>query len=258
MKKYSIVMLFSFSILLAGNLFAQQTASRYDWLSQNSWNFGFGFTYPRYISFNTNSNDKLGTQLGGFLSIQRNFTEHVGLRLEGNYIYLKDTRDNIKNNVLEGNLDLIYYLVPAEFISPYLGVGVGAFSNSITGSRIVKLNKDHIDYQMNILFGAEWGLSPEWKIKTELDYHTPSTSGFDGVYGTIGNGLLGGNMDSYMTFDIGAVYYFNKGPQSHLSDMYDGVGTVDYGKIEDIVKKYQTQPTEVDYNRIEDIVKKNT
>ncbi len=258
MKKYFLVMLFSFSILLADNLFAQQTTSKYDWLAQNSWNFGFGFTYPRYISFNSYSNDKLGTQFGGYLSLQRNFTEHIGLRLEGNYIFLKDTRDNIKNNVLEANFDLIYYLVPAEYISPYLGVGIGGFSNSITGSRIANLNKNHIDYQMNLLFGAEWGLSPDWKIKTEIDYHTPSTNSFDGVYGTIGNGLLGGNLDSYMTFDIGAVYYFGKGPQSHLSDMYDGVGVVDYGKIEDIVKKYQTQPTEVDYNRIEDIVKKNT
>lgn len=258
MKKHLCALLFSFSFLLAGNLFGQQTYSRYDWLAQNSWNFGFGFTYPRYISFNSYSNDKLGSQYGGYLSLQRNFTEHVGLRLEGNYIFLKDTRDNIKNNVLEGNFDLIYYLVPAEYISPYLGLGVGGFSNSITGSRIASLNKNHIDYQMNLLFGVEWGLSPDWKIKTEIDYHTPSTNAFDGVYGTIGNGLLGGNLDSYMTFDIGAVYYFGKGPQSNLSEMYDGIGTVDYGKIEDIVKKYQTQPTEVDYNKIENIVKKNT
>lgn len=258
MKKCLLIILSWFSFLFAGNLFAQQTTSKYDWLAQNSWNFGFGFTYPRYISFNSYSNDKLGSQLGGFLSIQRNFSEHVGLRLEGNYIYLKDQRDNIKNNVFEANFDLIYYLVPAEFISPYLGVGVGGFSNSISGSSVATLNKNHIDYQMNILFGVEWGLSPDWKIKTEIDYHTPSTNAFDGVYGTIGNGLLGGNLDSYMTFDIGAVYYFGKGSPSHLSEMYDGVGVVDYGKIEDIAKKYQAQPTKVDYNKIEEIVKKNT
>ena len=250
--------LFYFFLVTFISLYCSANAqSKYDWLSQNSWNFGFGFSYPKYISYNTYSNDKLGSQLGAFLSIQRNFTEHVGVRAEGNYLYMKDTRDNIKNSVLEANFDLIYYLVPAEYISPYLGVGVGGFLNSITGSKVANLNKSHLDYQMNLLFGAEWGLSQDWKIKTELDYHTTASSSFDGAYGTTGNGLLGGIYDSYMTFDVGAVYYFGKGPKSHLSDMYEGVGAVDYGRIENIVKNYATKPTEVDYNRIEKIVKEN-
>ncbi len=256
MKKSFVAFTVLLTVLMLGSSFAQ--SSKYGWLAKDSWSFGFGITYPRYISFNTYSNDKLGTQYGGFLSIQRNFSEHVGVRMEGNYIFLKDTRDNIKNNVLEANFDLLYYFVPCEPISPYLGVGLGGYSNSITGSPVAKLNKSHLDYQMNLIFGAEWRVGENWKLKSELGYHTVSTTQFDGAYGTIGNGILGGLQDSYMTFDLGALYYFGKGEKSNLCDLYDGLNAkIDYNKIEDIVKKYASQPTEVDYNRIEDIVKKH-
>lgn len=255
MKKLIGIFVGLFMVVLMSNTYAQ--TSNYD-LAQNSWSYGFGFSYPRYISFNTYSNDKLGTQLGLFASIQRNFSEHVGIRMEGNYIYLKDTRANIKNSVLVANFDLLYYFVPVEKISPYLGVGLGGFLNSITGSKYSALNKSHLDYQLNLSFGAEWAVAPEWRIKTELGYHTPSSSGFDGSYGTTGYGILGGNFDSYMTFDLGAVYYFNKGPKSHLNDLYEGLTPkINYKRIEDIVKKYATKPIEIDYNRIENIVKRH-
>ena len=44
-----------------------------------------------------------------------------------------------------------------------------------------------------------------------------------------------------------------------MCDCYDGINAkVDYDKIEDLVRKYSTEPTEVDYGRIEDIVKKHS
>jgi len=52
------------------------------------------------------------------------------------------------------------------------------------------------------------------------------------------------------------VYYFGKGEPSRICDLYTGIEAVDYDKVEDIVRRYQTLPTEVDYNRIEDIVKR--
>ncbi|MHB1686584.1 MAG: OmpA family protein [Ignavibacteriaceae bacterium] len=260
MKKSSFVLLLSLSLLLVGNSFAQTMPSRYDWLPQSSWAFGFGGIFDRYVS--TNTEIKGPGNFGGYLSIQKNYTEHVGLRLGASYLHLEGKAGapltTITNNSFVGNFDLLYYLAPVEPVSPYLGVGFGGVYYTLKNSPIAELNKSFFDYQVNLTFGSEWTIAADWKLKTEFGYHTVPSSKFDGVYGTNSGGILGGNTDSYMTFEVGFLYYFHKGPQSHLSDMYDGVGTVDYGKIEDIVKKYQTQPTEVDYNRIEDIVKKNT
>ncbi|MEJ2493270.1 MAG: OmpA family protein, partial [Ignavibacteriaceae bacterium] len=70
-------------------------------------------------------------------------------------------------------------------------------------------------------------------------------------------GLFGGQAnDTWANGDVGLVYYFSKGEPSKMCELYTGIAEVDYGKIEDIVRRYQTEPTEVDYNRIEDIVKR--
>ena len=235
-----------------------QTISRYDWLAQNSWAFGFGGIIDRYVSTNTTVTG-FGN-LGGYLSIQRNFSEHVGVRLNGSFLQFDGKVGAVKvtNTTLAGNFDLLYYLAPVEPVSPYLGVGVGGIAYTVKNSPTASLNKSDTDYKLNLSFGAEWNLGKNWKLNTELGYSTVPTSKFDGAYGTNSGGLLGGNTDTYMTMNVGLLYYFAKGERSHLNDEYEGVSAVDYGKIEDIVKKYQTQPTEVDYNRIEDIVKKNT
>lgn len=260
MKKiFTFCLSLIFALLLVSNSFSQ--TSKYDWLPQDSWSVGFGGLYPRYISSNLSWVE--GPQhYGLFASIQRNFSEHVGLRLEGNYIKMgahigSATGPYISNKLFGGNLDLLYYFVPSEPISPYLGVGVGGYSHAIEGSPVASLNDSRLDYQFNFDFGAEWSVAEDWKIKTELNYFTSASSSFDGMPGTNSGGLLGGQYDSYMTFQIGAVYYFKKGEPSHLNDLYEGIQPkVDYDKIESIVKKYAAEPTEVDYNRIEEIVKK--
>ncbi len=255
MKK--IVYSFFIVVIFFATSYAQ-TSARYDWLAQNSWAFGFGGIFDRYISTNTTVTG--AGNFGGYLSIQRNFSEHVGVRLNGSYFQLdgKVGTAKVTNNTLAGNFDLLYYLAPVEPVSPYFGVGVGGVSYTIKNSPTANLNKSNTDYKLNISFGAEWNLGKNWKLNTELGYSTLPSSKFDGVYGTNSGGLLGGNTDTYMNMNLGLMYYFAKGVRSNLNDEYEGVSAVDYAKIEDIVKKYQTQPTEVDYNRIEDIVKRNT
>lgn len=239
--------------------FCQSDTASQNWLAKNSWSFGFGFKYPRYVS--TGLQLKGLTGYGGYLSIQRNFTEHVGLRFAGSSNHLQGDAGNplvtIKNNFIQGDFDLLYYLAPCESISPFLGVGVGGVYYNIQNSPAANLNKALMDYSVNLMFGAEWTISSNWKLNTELGYHTIGTSNFDGMYGTISGGILGGNTDSYMNFNLGLLYYFAKGPKSHLCDLYDGINQIDYKKIEDIVKKYAKEPTKVDYNKIEDIVKRN-
>ena len=244
-------------VLLSNNIFGQST--KYDWLHQDSWNLGFGFTYPRYVSTNLNGED-IGNY-GLFLSIQRNFTEHMGFRLQGNYLHIKDkystnTISIIESNILIGSLGLLYYFSPCEPVSPYAGFGAGGVDYKVKNSPVVA-DESKLDYELSAFMGAEWRIGENWKLKTELAYHTAASGHFDGVYGTTAGGLLGGRGDTYMTFDLGVLYYFGYGEKSHICEIYDGImAKVDYDKIEEIVKRYQVQPVDVDYSRIEDIVKR--
>jgi OmpA-OmpF porin, OOP family len=244
-------------VLLSNNIFGQST--KYDWLHQDSWNLGFGFTYPRYVSTNLNGED-IGNY-GLFLSIQRNFTEHMGFRLQGNYLHIKDkystnTISIIESNILLGSLGLLYYFSPCEPVSPYAGFGAGGVDYKVKNSPVVA-DESKLDYELSAFMGAEWRIGENWKLKTELAYHTAASGHFDGVYGTTAGGLLGGRGDTYMTFDLGVLYYFGYGEKSHICEIYDGItAKVDYDKIEEIVKRYQVQPADVDYSRIEDIVKR--
>ncbi len=230
--------------------------SKYNWLPQNSWAVGFGGIYDRYVSTNTAVKGNTG---GAYLSIQRNFSEHVGIRVSGEYLHFKGLNGGayIRNDTYAGNFDLLYYLAPVEPISPYISVGAGGMLYKVKNSPNANLNKTKADYKVNLGFGAEWNLGKDWKVNTELAYSSVATSNFDGLPGTNSGGIMGGNTDTYMSFNFGFMYYFDKGPRSHLNDIYDGIGNTDYSRIEDIVKKYATQPTEVDYNRIADIVKNN-
>jgi OmpA-OmpF porin, OOP family len=264
-------------VLLPSNIFGQLT--KYDWLHQESWSFGFGFTYPRYVSTNLRGGDY--ENYGMFVSIQRNISEHIGFRFQGNYMHLSDKqRANlgnqnmntseplVENSIILGSFGLLYYFSPCEPVSPYAGFGAGGVDYKLKNSPIVvtatssqsrPLDKNQIDYELNVFLGAEWTIGTNWKLKTELAYHTAASSKFDGIYGTETGGLLGGIGDTYMSFELGAICYFNYGEKSHICEIYDGINAkVDYNKIEEIVKRYQIQPTEteVDYNRIENIVKK--
>ena len=102
----------------------------------DSWSFGFGLSFPRFYSVNITS---LNSDYGAYLSLQRNFSEHVGLRLKGGYSHMEgqwtDATLNLideTTNLITGDLDLLYYLVPCAPVSPYLYVGVGGNYKSIT------------------------------------------------------------------------------------------------------------------------------
>jgi OmpA-OmpF porin, OOP family len=275
MKKF-ILFTILISVIICGNIFPQTT--KYGWLHQTSWSAGLGFSYPRYVSTSLRGGD-FGSY-GLFASIQRNFSEHVGFRFQGNYLHLVDkpavflgnqNPDNsvpsIVNDIFLADFGFMYYFIPCEPVSPYFGIGVAGVSYKLKNSPIVvtqtssesrPLDQRQTDYEINSFIGAEWRIKDNWKIKTEFTYHTAASSKFDGVYGTFSGGLLGGWGDTYLTVDLGVLYYFGYGEKSHICDLYEGINAnVDYDKIEEIVKRYQVQPSETDYSRIEDIVKRN-
>ncbi|MFH1196403.1 MAG: OmpA family protein [bacterium] len=240
MKRLIIIKcLFLILIFLSTNTNAQ--------LASDSWGFGFGGIYPRLInSAAFRLEDK---NYGGFLSIQRNFSEHVSLRIMGSYFSLttdlsggasnKSANEVVANSII-GDIDLMYYLVPCEPVSPFFSMGVG-YGYTTFDNAPVKEDYNS-DYELSMSIGADWDLGDDWRLKTELGYHTMSNNWFEGVPGVSGEGLLGTPEDAYMRFDIGFIYIFEKGQPSKYCQLYTGLITevpeVDYERIENIVKKH--------------------
>lgn len=259
MKKLSTILALATTLLLMSNVFAQ---SRY--VAEDSWGFGFGFTYPRYISIN-DAVVQSSSFYGGHLSIQRNFSEHIGIRFKAAYNHVEATYQiapklgqDVTNNMITGDVDLLYYFVPCEPWSPYLVLGSGGNyhepDNALTPS--IEAEDGKLVGQFNLGAGMEIRIGYDWRIKLEVDYHSMWNSKIDGRFGP-SNGLFGGTAnDTWVNADAGLVYYFSKGEPSKICQLYTGIAEVDYDKIEDIVRRYQTEPTEVNYNRIEDIVKR--
>lgn len=209
-------------------------------LAQDSWAFGFGFSYPRFFNVNTSI---LNTNYGGFLSLNRNFTEHLGLRLRAGYSHMESewgTPASVTTtNLISGDLGLILYFQPCESVSPYLVGGGGINYRMLDNKATATLDDNKIGAQLNTGLGLEWRLDTDLKLTTEFNYNLNFDSELDGA---LGIGEINGR-DSYITANIGILYYFDQGEPSKYCQLYTGISA--------------EKPEPVDYNKIEDIVKRN-
>jgi outer membrane protein OmpA-like peptidoglycan-associated protein len=247
----------------------------------NSWKYGFGFLYPRLVG-----TDELGKEwgYGGYFEISKNVNESVVLRLRPSYSHMIGSAKGASTDLVNAQFDLIYRFLPFEPVTPYLGVGGSFYAYAVNKptSASMKDGAWQIDYGINFNIGADWKLFDEsYSITTELDYITVAHDRLDGhinMSSPVG-GILGGPYDSYMTFTVGISMYLDRGDKSEGPALCNGLNVVykyldtkdpnkvdtvfnnngnvcepvDYNKIEEIVKKYQTDP--IDYNKIEDIIK---
>jgi OOP family OmpA-OmpF porin len=241
---------------------------------KDSWSIGMGFSYPRFISSDVRPDEK---NYGAFLSLQRNFSEDVALRLSGIYNHVtgfvppglykypdETPADGAGTftTIFSGNIDLLYYLDPCSPASPYFGVGAGLVHyksdwGSVVNSRVISKASP----QFNVFFGTEWRLTGCLNLSTEMSLH--STSGeIDAVINNNRQGIFGSNSDAYISVTAGLQYYFSKGEPSGICDLYNGISinvpeenitTIE--EIEDIVRRYARQPAEIDYKKIENIIK---
>jgi OmpA-OmpF porin, OOP family len=234
MKVYltALVLLFAISVTQA------QIAS-------DSWAFGFGGAYPRFVSVNLQPRN---SNYGAFLSLQRNFSEHVGLRLKGGYYHMQgEWTDASANsitettNLISGNLDMLYYLVPCKSVSPYLVAGAGIGMRSISDYPTRWLDQYETTMAFSLGVGVEWKIAPDWRIVTEYSYHRVFNSELDG---TVADGEVNG-CDSYYSLSLGLLYYFGKGEPSKLCEPPKGM-------TEPVVMKDMT-----DYNKIEEMIIKH-
>jgi len=216
-------------------------------LATDSWAIGFGGTYPRFVSVNL---QPLNSNYGAFLSLQRNFSEHVGLRLKGGYSHIEGQwtdaslmANTEETNLLSGNLDLLYYLVPCESVSPYLVAGAGVGMRSLTNYQTTSLDKNETAFSFVLGVGVEWSIARDWKILTEYGYHTMFNSEIDGA---VAPGEINGR-DAFYTLNFGFLFYFGKGEPSKLCNLPSGLAAApappakdmtDYDRIEDMIVKH--------------------
>ncbi len=216
--------------------------------ASDGWALGFGLSYPRYYSVNI---DALNSNYGGYISIQRNFTEHVGLRLKAGYSHMEGQWLNgpVNSLVTEGtnlitaDLDLLYYVIPCELISPYIFAGAGGNYKMISGAETAIPDADKPGVQLNAGLGVEVKLNPEWNVTGEFGYHITANSALDGdIVAAELNGY-----DSYLVFSAGVNYLFSQGsPSEQCGPCKTGSAEIDYGKIEDLIIKNMSRQPVVD------------
>ncbi|MGA9294642.1 MAG: OmpA family protein [Ignavibacteriaceae bacterium] len=240
MKNFLIFKIILIAVLFNFTMFAQAY--------KTNWSLEFGGTYPRFVGI-TNPSNSSTTGYGAFVSLKRNFSEHSGLRFSINYNHLESNYNFNHNLEVEklslfaGNFDYLFYFAPCEPVSPYAIFGLGGMVFTPSNSPDKSYNKTMTAYQMNLGLGVEWKVGDDWNIITELSHHTASTNDLDGRDDLTNKGLFGSTADSYMKFDLGLVYYFSKGEPSKLCDLYSGLRVpepkeIDYGMIEEMIKKY--------------------
>jgi OOP family OmpA-OmpF porin len=180
----------------------------------DGWAAGIGLSYPRFASVNI---DQLNSDLGGYLSIQRNFSEHMGLRLkagfshmEGQYTDASSALINESTNLITGDLDVLFYPVPCDNVSPYIFGGVGGNFKMISNAQTQIPDADKLGAQLNIGAGIDFKLATDLNLVTEFGYHITEGSTLDG---TIVPSEVNAQ-DSYLAFTVGVNFLFDKGEPS--------------------------------------------
>jgi len=210
----------------------------------DSWAFGFGLSFPRFYSVNITS---LNSDYGAYLSMQRNFSEHVGLRLKGGYSHMEGqwvdgflNTNKESTNLITADLDLLYYLVPCAPVSPYLFAGVGGNYKTIKNGQTGLPDDNKFGSQLNIGAGAEFKLDRHWSLVTEFGYHMTTNSELDG---TIVPAEINGR-DSYIVLSAGFNFFFAQGePSKQCEPCCEGIAPVmkdmtDYERIEDMIMRH--------------------
>jgi len=225
----------------------------------DSWEAGLGLSYPRMYSVNITS---LNSDVGFFLALQRNFSEHVGVRLQGSYAHMNGQWTDASFNLIKettslttGDLDLLFNIVPCAPVSPYLFAGVGMNYKGITNPQTAYPDNNKFGSQLNIGVGADYKINSDWRAGAEFGYHVTNNSELEG---TIVPTEMNGH-DSYLVLSLGIHYLFGKGKpsiqcetcpcQSVTPEMKD---KTDYDKIEALIVKHI--PKEVTKETIKEAV----
>ena len=225
-------------LILAASIFLFSSISTQAQVAKDAWVLGFGASMPK-VSLSWDN-------IGAYLSIQRNFAEHTGLRLTVNYnsmtrgFGLADESET-KTTALWSSIDMVYYFTPCNAVSPFIvaGVGVNYFTHDNPQHEPLP-DESEVVFQVSIGIGVEIYLGEDWKFKPEIGFYTPMTDYYDGRYGSNGGGIFGASYDAVIKGDIGVQWYFSKGESSKICQLYDGIeqkDNFDYDSFEKTIEK---------------------
>jgi OmpA-OmpF porin, OOP family len=250
--------IFIFLIFFSSNFFAQTQV----W--ESSWGIGFGGIYPRFMGITTPmiSEDE---NFGFYFELNRKFTENISLRFRPAFLhmessYYQDSDKNIvRTNLFTGSVDFQYKLFPYSVISPYILTGFGFQIFRPFGAPSKTIDKLHFRYQYELGVGVEFFIKDYWELFSEINYITSSHNYLDGNKERNElKGLFGTNGDSYMTFNIGVLWYFETRENSKLREKPSGISDVPTPIIERntyITNNFSNEPKEIVKKEIEQIEK---
>ena len=170
MKNFFNVITLVLALLFVSNIQAQDR-----FVATDAWAFGFGFTYPMYVGINGAS---LNTSefYGGHILIQRNWSEHIASRIKASYNhvaaqyygnYVANNGEYVTNNMIAGDLDLLYYFNPCEPWSLFLVTGIGVNYNKPEGEGVDAAleGESNTAAQFNLGAGVEIRIGEDWRIR---------------------------------------------------------------------------------------------
>ncbi|MBI1933584.1 MAG: OmpA family protein [Ignavibacteriales bacterium] len=249
---------FIFFLILTNIYFAQVENEDSLRVYKTSWYLGGGISYPRYMAISDQSIAS-HENIGAYLTLGYNLTEHFGFRLSPGYVmlnsfYYGNGREEVDNFVNMGmiNLEALYTILPCERISPFVLIGYGITyfksTNPYMGSVREAMKDAWVGYQALLGLGAEFKFFDDVSLKAEFDYVTASNNKIDGndhINET--KGLLFSNGDSYMNLKVGIVWYFDRGERSRICEPFG---------IREVIKEVPVEKLVVDTVYIEKIVEK--
>ena len=229
MKKLQLLILL---VLLSSASFSQTYL--------NGWGIGFGVSSPRM--FGDVSSEYFN--FGGHLSINRYFDQFSSVRVKLDYLsftsssVISTSAPSTKSYNI--GFDYLYGISVCYPVKIYLGTGVSLLVFNVKHAQAPARNGlQSGEIGINFIGGAKYSINREWDLHAEFAFHQTSTDRFDGVYAANG-GLFGGTLDSYITSELGFIYYFQRGPETNFCDLPQGITNV-----------YNQAPaTVVDYDKI--------
>ncbi|MBK8943813.1 MAG: OmpA family protein [Ignavibacteriae bacterium] len=247
-------------LFFSSKCFAQQHV----W--EDSWGIGFGGIYPRFMGITTPmiSEDE---NFGFYLELNRKFNENLSARFRPAFMHMESSyyqnldHKIVKTNLITGSIDFTYNIFPCSFISPYILTGFGFQVFRPSGAPSKTIDKFHFRYQYDLGVGLEIYLKEYWKLFPEINYITSSHNYLEGNKERNElKGLFGTNGDSYMTFNVGVLWYFETGEKSKICEKPSGLSEIPSRVVEQntyITNNFEAEPKEIIKTEIQQIEKIN-
>jgi outer membrane protein OmpA-like peptidoglycan-associated protein len=221
---------------------------------QNGWGLGFGVSSPRM--FGDVASEFF--DFGAHVSLNRYFDQFSSLRVKLDYLNFTSSRvvtptpPSTKSYNI--GFDYLYGISVCYPVKIYVGTGISLLFFKVKNAQSPAENGNvNGELGINFIGGAKYSIGTDWDLHVEFAFHQTSTDRYDGVYAANG-GLFGGTLDSYVTSELGFIYYFQRGPATNFCDLPQGITNV-YNQAPATVVDYEKIRAMIDTSKADLIAK---